>query len=438
VKHFHHRQLGTTSLSALVIANMIGAGVFTSSGFALADLGSPSLVMLAWFLGGVMALLGALSYGALSARLSESGGEYLFLARTLHPFLGFLAGWISLWAGFTGAIAFAAEATQIYVAPWVPEFFPLDLVGTAVLIVIGLVHTAGVTPAKSVQNLAVLAKLVLLAALVWIGWTNLPELEQPNVLAIESSTLPAAFIVTLMWVSLSFSGWNAAVYIAGEARDPKRTVPRALLIGTLIVTALYFALNWIFVNAAPIAQLAGQKDIAAVAARHLGGENLEQLVRIVLVLALTTSISSMVMIGPRVVAKMADEGVFPRVFSFTGKSPITAIWLQVLLAISVLWISDLRAQLTNLGWVLSLSTALAVIGLFRLRAREGRASVPIPGYPLVPGLFLVLVLGMTGTMVFVNGSQLIPAAVVLVSGAFVYLLVRKSAPNTPPADSGAE
>jgi len=431
------RSLGVPSLSALVIANMVGAGVFTSSGFALGDLGSPSLVMWAWGVGGLMAILGALSYGALSARLSESGGEYLFLARTLHPFLGFLAGWVSLWAGFTGAIAFAAEATEVYVAPWLPDSLPPDLVGTTVLLLVGVVHSAGITMAKSVQNLAVLAKLVMLAVLIWIGWTNLPELAQPQELAVERSTLSGAFVVTLMWVSLSYSGWNAAVYIAGEARDPRRTVPRALIIGTLVVTVLYLLLNWLFVHAGPVTELAGQKDIAAVAARLLGGESLERFVRLVLVVALITSISSMVMIGPRVVAKMAEDGVFPRVFAFTGKSPHASIWLQVLLAIGVLWVSDLRAQLTNLGWVLSLSTALAVLGLFRLRMREGAASVPIPGYPLVPGLFLVLVLGMTGTMVFVNGSQLIPAAVVLVSGGFVYILIRKSPPQTPGESSAS-
>ncbi len=424
------RCLGVPSLSALVIANMIGAGVFSTSGFALADLGAPASVMLAWVVGGVMAILGALSYGALSARLSDSGGEYLFLSRTLHPFLGFLAGWISLWAGFTGAIAFAAETTAIYLAPWMPDSMAPDVVGTAVLIVIGLLHTAGVAPAKSVQNLAVAAKLLLLGALVWIGWTSLPVLPEPNQLAeLPSSTL-GAFATTLMWVSLSYSGWNAAVYIAGEARDPTRSVPRALLIGTLIVTALYLALNWIFVHAAPIEELAGRQDIAAAAAASLGGPDLERLVRVILVVALATSISSMVMIGPRVVAKMADDRVFPRVFAFTGKSPTSAIWLQVVLSIGVLWASDLREQLTNLGWILSLSTALAVIGLIRIRLREGKERVPISGYPWVPALFLLLVLGMTGVMIVERGGQLIPASIVLVSGAFVYILIGLRAPKS--------
>ncbi|MFT5285713.1 MAG: amino acid transporter [Planctomycetota bacterium] len=418
----NRRALGTPTLSALVIANMIGAGVFTTSGFALADLGSPDLVMLAWVAGGVMAILGALCYGALAARWTESGGEYLFLTRTLHPFLGFLAGWVSLWAGFTGAIAFAAEATQTYCAPWLPESLAPDFVGTFVLLAIGALHATGLGPAKWIQNLAVSAKLLLLIALVAIGWSQLPERPESPAASFESGS----FAITLMWVSLSYSGWNAAVYIAGEARDPKRTLPRALIIGTVVVTALYLALNWIFVYAAPIEQLAGQQDIAAVAANALGGPALESMVRVILVIALCTSISSMVMIGPRVVAKMADDGVFPRQFVFTGRVPRASIWLQVILAIVVLWASDLRAQLTNLGWILSLFTGLSVYGLIRMRMREGAERVPIPAYPFVPFAFLAIVIAMTTTMVWVNSALIWPSLAVLASGALVYGWQRRS------------
>ena len=418
----NRRALGISTLSALVIANMIGAGVFTTSGFALADLGSPNLVMLAWFVGGVMAVLGALCYGALAARLTDSGGEYLFLSRTLHPALGFIAGWVSLWAGFTGSIAFAAEATQTYVAPWLPTWLPPDAVGTSVLLLIGGLHAFGLGPAKWIQNLAVSAKLLLLLALVVIGWRQLPETSTLPEVHLE----PGSFVIALMWVSLSYSGWNAAVYIAGEARDPKRTLPRALLLGTLTVTILYLALNWIFVHAAPIEQLAGQQDIAAVAARALGGPQLESLVRVILVIALCTSISSMVMIGPRVVAKMADDGVFPKQFAFTGRVPRASIGLQVVLAIAVLWMSDLRAQLTNLGWILSLFTGLSVFGLMRLRRREGAQRVPIPGYPYVPLAFLGMVIAMTGTMMWVNSALIWPSLAVLASGLVVYVWQRRA------------
>ena len=419
------RRLGSVSLGAIVAANMIGAGVFTTSGFALADLGSPSLVMLAWAVGGVLAILGALCYGALAVRLSESGGEYLFLSRTLHPSIGFLAGWVSIWAGFSGAIAIAAQAAQAYLAPLVPDGVPLDLIGSIAILTAGVVHTVGVSRGARLQNVVVALKLALLLAFVAIG---VGGLESHPVPAHETPSF-GTFAMTLMWVSLSYSGWNAAVYIGGEARDPKRTLPRSMLFATLLVTALYLVLNALFVHSAPVEELAGRPDIAAVAARALGGTALESLVRVVLVVALFTSISSMVMIGPRVIARMADDGFLPRRLSFTGRVPAAAIWTQVVLAIGILWVSGLREQLTNLGWILSLFTALAVIGLLVLRRREGAERVPIPGYPFVPLLFLAGVLGLTGTMAFVNGRELVPAAIVLVSGVILYILRRNRRRN---------
>ncbi len=416
------RRLGTPSLGAIVAANMIGAGVFTTSGFALGDLGSPGWVMVAWLLGGVLAIAGSLCYGALAARLSESGGEYLFLSRTLHPSIGFLAGWVSIWAGFTGAIALAAEAAQVYLGPWLPAGLAPDWIGSGVIVLAGLLHTRGVGPATWVQNSVVTIKVVLLLVLVGVGAAQLAPQPEP----VASSFSFATFAATMMWISLSYSGWNGAVYVAGEARDPKRTLPRSMLFATLVVTALYLALNWVFLHSAPVDQLAGQKDVAAIAARNLGGAGLENLVRVVLVIALLTSVSSMVMIGPRVMARMADDGLLPRKLAFTGKVPSAAIWTQVILAVGVLWASGLRQQLTNLGWILSLFTALTVIGLMRLRRTEGPTRPPIPGYPWIPAFFLLATLGLTGTMVFVSGSQLLPALSVLFSGAVLYAIQHRT------------
>lgn len=422
------RRLGAISLGALVSANMIGAGVFTTSGFALADLGSPERVMLAWALGGLIAVLGAICYGALAARIKESGGEYMFLSRTLHPSVGFLAGWVSIWAGFTGAIAFAAEAAQAYVTPWIPDGVPPDLVGSAAIALMGWLHTRSVQTGAWVQNAVVLVKVVMLLALVAIGASTLAPQPQAEQGAFSLGT----FAASMMWVSLSYSGWNAAVYVAGEARDPARTLPRSMLFAAILVTALYLALNWIFLYAAPVDELAGQQDIAAVAAAALGGPGLELFVRVVLAVALVTSISSLVMIGPRVIAQMADDGFLPRRLAFTSAVPASAIWTQVGLAIAILWFSGLREQLTNLGWILSLFTALTVIGLLRLRRREGAERLPMPGYPLVPVAFLVIVLALTGTMLLVRGHQLIPSSMVLISGVLVYRLrTRASSQRTP-------
>jgi len=421
------RRLGAISLGAIVAANMIGAGVFTTSGFALADLGSPELVLAAWAAGGVIAILGALSYGALASRLSQSGGEYHFLSKSLHPSIGFLAGWVSIWAGFSGAIAVAAEAAQAYLEPFLPAGLPPDLLGSLVIVLAGLLHTRGVGPGARVQTLVVLVKVLLLGAVVAVGFASLTV--QP--VSHPSGASLGSFLITMMWVSLSYSGWNAAVYVAGEARDPKRSLPRSMLFATLLVTLLYLSLNCVFVYAAPFQALAGKQDIAAVAAEALGGAWLGTLMRAAIVIALFTSVSSMVMIGPRVMARMADDGLLPRALRFRGDVPRAAIWTQVALAVALLWGSGLREQLTNLGWILSLFTALSVLGLLRLRRREGAQSVPIPGYPLVPLSFLVAVFGLTSAMLFVNGSQLLPSLAVLLSGLLAYRLQRGKATTQP-------
>ena len=297
-----------------------------------------------------------------------------------------------------------------------PDAVPLDLVGSGLILLTGLLHTRGVAPGALVQNAVVALKILALLALIALGAVRLSPQPVPE----PSPFSFATFAVTMMWVSLSYSGWNAAVYVGGEARDPKRSLSRSMLLATLLVTALYLALNWIFVSAAPIDQLAGQEDVAALAARALGGSSLELFVRAILVVALVTSISSMVMIGPRVIARMAEDGLLARRLSFHGEVPAAAIWTQALLAVAILWASGLREQLTNLGWVLSLFTALTVIGLLRIRWREGPERVRIPGYPVVPLAFLVIVSGLTGTMALVNGRQLLPAVVVLLSGACLY------------------
>ncbi|MCA8981143.1 MAG: APC family permease, partial [Planctomycetes bacterium] len=406
------RRLGSISLGAIVAANMIGAGVFTTSGYALADLGARGPVMLAWVLGGVIALLGAASYSALAARLSESGGEYLFLSRTLHPRLGFVAGWVSIWAGFTGAVALAAEAAQAYLEPWIPDGVPLDLVGSAAIVAAGIVHASGVHRGARLQNVVVGLKLAVLVVFVLIGATQLEPQPTPPARDFDFAT----FASTMMWVSLSYSGWNAAVYVAGEARDPESTLPRSMLGATGVVTVLYLALNWIFVSAAPVAQLAGEADVAAVAARAIGGAPLESLVRVVLVIALLTSVSSMVMIGPRVLARMADDGRLPAFLAFRGDVPRAAIWTQVALSVAILWASGLREQLTNLGWILSLFTALSVLGLVRLRAREGAERVPVLGYPLVPLVFVIAVLGLAAVMLVTSAAELWPALILFALG----------------------
>ncbi|HEY8521744.1 MAG TPA: amino acid permease [Gammaproteobacteria bacterium] len=413
--------LGLSTLVALVIANMIGAGVFTTSGFALADLGSPLRVLAAWAVGALVALCGAVSYGALARALPASGGEYHYLSRNVHPLAGFIAGWVSLLAGFTGAIAFAALTFAAYLgadgaeASWFATFI--------IAIATGL-HAFRVRTGARAQNAAVAVKLALIAgfcAIALLGgpdaWVGLAEASSGEARQPFSAT---AFALALMWISFSFSGFNAGVYIAGEVPGAASLVPRALVLGTVITAAAYLLLNAAFVLVPPYDAVAGHEDVAAVAARYIGGEPLALIVRAVIVLALFTSVSAMIMIGPRVYAKMADDGLMPRAFRLQGETPALAVGAQAVLAIAVVWLAGLRELLSYLGFTLGLSTAATVASLFLLVRRRGAELGRLPGYPWAPAAFVAFTLLFAALGALRDPREMLAAVATILSGAVLY------------------
>lgn len=384
------RQLGLGTAAALVVASMVGTGVFTTSGFLLADLRSPGWVLAAWAVGGVQAALGALCYGALARRIPESGGEYLFLSRTLHPAAGYVAGWLSLLVGFSAPLASAAFAFGEYTKSWLPGGSP-QLVGSLLIGLFSVLHAWHVRRGAWLQNAAVLLKVVLMVGFALWAWPRLPTLPAAD----PAPASLGAFAVSLVWISFSYAGWNAAVYIGGEVRDAERTLPRALLVGTGVVAALYLALNAVFVYAAPTAELAGRLEVGRLAAQALGGRVWAEAITGLVAICLISTVSSLVMAGPRVYAQMATDGCVPRCFAATAGPPRTAILLQTGVALGLLWSATFEALLTYIGFTLSLSSAATVVGLMKLRWREG-ARLPVPGWPWVPTLFVLGVLGMTG------------------------------------------
>jgi amino acid transporter len=396
------RGLGPATATFLVVGNMIGAGVFTTSGFAIADLRSRGLLLLAWAIGGVAAACGALCYGALARAIPESGGEYTFLGRTVHPRAGAMAGWVSLTAGFTAPIAAAALGLQAYLVSTFPIAGDARWVGTAAIALAALLHGLRLAPGVVAQNAVVVVKLLLIGYFVHLGLRPMGGAMVPmdRTMLDASGFDPGAFAVTLVWISLAYSGWNAAVYVAGEVRDPRKNVPVALLFGTGLVTVAYLALNATFLRAAPLVDLAGKAEVGAIAAEALGGPSLRKLLTGIVALALFSSVSSMVMAGPRVYARMAQDGALPGVFGRGLEVPRVAVLLQAVLAIVVVWLTDLRELLSYAGFTLSLCAATTVVGLVRLRGRLGAAAVPVLGWPLVPGLYLAITLFAGGFMLW--------------------------------------
>jgi basic amino acid/polyamine antiporter, APA family len=379
------------SATCLVVANMIGIGVFTSSGYLMGDLKSGWTVVFAWVLGGLIAMMGATCYGALVRRIPESGGEYIFLSRTLHPAAGYLAGWVSLLAGFSAPLALVAFGMGAYMKDWL-EGWPPQLIGSMALVAFAAIHALHVQRGAWMQNVAVIAKVLLIGLFTVLAFWRL---EVPAFTTEALTPHLPTLAVSLVWISFGYSGWNAAIYLAGEVRDAERTVPRAMLLGTGIVMVIYVLLNAVFVFAAPAADILYQEQVGRIAAMALGGQPWANALTALIVLALLTSISSMTMTGPRVYARMAGDGYLPGWLKVKEGPPRTAIALQLGLALVMLWSATFDKLLTYIGFTLSLSTAVTVVGLILLRRREG-TRIRVPGWPWVPALFLLFVLFMTG------------------------------------------
>ncbi len=418
---------GLWTLTFLVVANMVGAGVFTTSGFTLQSLGSPSLVLAAWAVGGMIALAGAVGYGQLIRVMPESGGEYLFLSRAAHPLVGFVAGWVSLIAGFTGAIAYAATALESYAMPanLRPVWLPVNTIAIFAVVVGALFHGFKPQVGAVFQNIAVTLKLILLGSFLVAAVVLLPLDSwqgEPIATMAPAPSVAVAFAGSLVWISLSYSGFNAAVYIAEEARDLKNTVPKSLVLGTVIVLVLYLLLNAVFVCAPPHEAVAGKEDVAAAAAEWIGGHKLATFVRGIISIALFTSVSSMMMAAPRVYRKMADDGMLPKSLASGGAAPRVAVSVQAGLAVLFILVSSLRGLLSYLGLTLSLCAAFSVSCLFLPSIRRH------PYFhvsSMLPILYIVCTLIAAAIMSYGEPMQLLATVLTFFVGALAYLVARR-------------
>lgn len=402
-------QLGLPSLALLVVANMIGAGVYTSSGFALGSLGTREAVLIAWGLAAVIACSGAICYGGLVKQIAQSGGEAFFLARFVHPFAGFLAGWISLTAGFSGAIAYSAITFESYLPKLAGlTYLPAGTSALAIVFFFGALHYWGLTVGTRFQNGLVILKLSLLTMFIGLGaWVlllgetateslavvNLNE----NVPGLEPANVPwNAWATSIMWISLSYAGYNAAIYVAGAA-NAGGTVARSMLLATIGVTVIYLALNGVVLYSVPAEELVNQQDVFKISAAALGGSWLERAVTGVILLSLATSVSAMLQIGPHVYSQMAKEGLLPEWLSREEAGvPRRALILQIVLAAGLAWLVNLQRLLDYLTFLLLVSSAVTVgcLLLPSLRGKPGKRPVPL--WPVLPLGFVLVSFAIAG------------------------------------------
>ena len=459
------REIGLFTATALVVANMVGTGIFTTSGFVIQELGSPAAMLLCWVAGGVFALCGALCYGELGTRFPEAGGEYIFLRESFGPSMGFLSGWISLIVGFSAPIAAAAIAFSIYffqalgIQPGNPAVLVIGnmqlihissnvLVAMVMVIAISLLHFHSLRLGSRVQNVLTLFKVALIVLFVCAGLLfGSGSIEHLSIEAKPTSGLAERFAVSLIFISFAYSGWNAAAYLGGEIKRPRRTIPFALFCGALIVTVLYLLLNVVYIFALTPDQMSGAVDVGARAAINLFGPGISRVISAAIALGLLSVLSAMILTGPRVYYAMSKDGLFFGLFSKVSRTrhtPAHSIFLQAAIAIIMVATASYDKLLLYIGFTLSLVAILTVAGMIRLRMKNPmeRPGYRTFGYPVTP---LVFIIGNIWIIYFSVGSRPVPALAGLLTitvGMGIYFLFerrrKKTRPDLSAVDTGSE
>ena len=440
------RQIGFFSATALVISNMVGTGIFATTGFMAGDLGSAQLILACWTVGALFALAGALSYSELGINFPSSGGEYVYLTHAYGPEWGFMTGWVSFFAGFSAPIAAAALAFSDYLgyffpalkqanATWVIGSGALSLrlgagqmTASALIAAFTALNCLGVGRTAKVQNVLTTTKLVVIAGFVIIGFAaGTGDWHHFSEHAVRTSTvaLPTQFMISLLWVMVGYSGWNAATYVAEELRRPERTLPAAIAAGSLIVAVLYLGLNMIFIYATPLENLKGVIAVGTLSASNLFGPRVAGVFSALMAISIVSTVNAMVTIGPRVYYAMARNKAF---FSGAAKvdarwhTPVNAILSQGLCAM-VMTVTPFPALVVYIGFSLTLFTVLSVASIFVYRRRRAgwqRLKALEFAWPLIPASYILV-----GTCMMVYGVIWQPRAsltalATVAAGALVY------------------
>lgn len=401
------RKLGLFPVTNIVIANIIGAGIFTTSGFIMDFLGSPILMLTLWFAGGIIAFCGAIAFGELGATFPEAGGEYIFITKLFNPLLGFLSGWLSLIVGFSAPIAASAIGFSEYFILAVPSLQSFlssneilnpvlfrKLLSIIIILTFTLIHSRGIVIGAKVQNVLTLLKLVLIIGVIIAGFTigkgNLQHFNTGFSTHFSFSDWKSMGL-SLMFVMFAYSGWNSATYIGSEIKSPKKVIPKSLLISTGIVMLLYLLFNMFFIYAIPPDEMKGVTEIAGLAAQKAFGPIANSIISLLISFALISSLSAFIILGPRVYYSMTKEGYF---FAFAAKVhpkfkvPVSAILLQSSISVILVLSGSFEQILVYMGFSLGIFPILAVIGVFKIR-RNGESALKLPGFPIAHIVFVI-------------------------------------------------
>jgi len=394
------RKLGLFPATNIVIANMIGAGIFTTSGLLMSGLNDPILMLVLWAVGGVIALCGALSYGELGAAMPGAGGEYLFLSRLYNPLFGFLSGWVSFIVGFSAPIAASAMGFSEYFCralPALPEWLAGagimneavtgKFLSVSIIVIFTYIHYRGIKTGARIQNVLTILKVILIAVLLIAGFSS-GKGDASNFTGgnIINPGFPGwkTIGLSLMWIMFAYSGWNASTYLGAEIKNPSKILPRSLIYGTGIVIFIYLSINILYVYGINPEEMKGVISVGGLAMGNLFGKSAEILFSLLIAFALFSSLSAFIIIGPRVYYSMARDGLFFRSVAKIHpkyRVPSNSILLQCLIAVILVLSGSFEQVLTYMGFALGIFPILTVIGVFKLR-KNNAESLRLKGFPL--------------------------------------------------------
>ncbi|MCZ6520147.1 MAG: amino acid permease [Bacteroidetes bacterium] len=420
-------QIGLVTASSLVIASMIGTGIFTSLGFQVVDITSIFPLLMLWIVGGIIALCGALTYSELGAMLPRSGGEYNLLSKIYHPSLGFLAGWVSATVGFAGPAALAAMALGSYLKTVFPGL-PADHTAAIAVILFSLIHGSSIDIGSLFQNFFTVLKVALI--LVFLVAAFFVEIPQDITILPQSGdwellTSPY-FAVSLVYVSYAYTGWNASIYIVGEIKNPRMTLARSLLLGTMIVMVLYILLNFVFLYTVPLDALSGQVEVGFLSGTSMFGASGGKIMSLAIAVLLVSTVSAYIFLGPRITMVMGEDFAALKWLSVknTKGIPVNSFYFQLMIALIFIYTSSFDQVLIYASFLLILITTLTVAGIFVLRIRQPNLPRPYKawGYPFTPLIFLVV---SVWTLTFVIIDKTFESLIgigILITGLVIYFI----------------
>lgn len=423
-------KIGFNTAVSIVIANMIGTGVFTSLGFQVLGIESGFALIMLWVVGGILALCGALTYGEIGAAFPESGGEYNYLSKLYHPAVGFVSGWVSVTVGFAAPIAAAAVALGQYVSKVYPTVNPVIL-ALSIIAIITSIHSINLKAGSLFQRIFTVVKVVCILMFVGFGLFHVPDhtINFSADKAAWSDIFSKGFAISLIYVTYAYSGWNAASYISGEMKDPQRNLPKALFVGTLIVMVIYTLLNYVFLYSVPIPELKGVLEVGYLSANKIFGVQVGQFMSLVIALLLISTISAMVLAGPRVMKSMGTDIKGLKFFAISNKNnvPYVAIIFQSIIAVILVITSSFQSLITYVGFTLNLFTFLTVAGIFILRFKHKHlvTSYKTFLYPITPLLFLSIILFILGYIMLEKPVESLYGLGTVLVGLVVYFFTNK-------------